>query len=64
VNFWETVYIQLDYLNKLSWITQMYITKVYTVVLVFHEWDSRAQAHDTLKRYCYIFSDGSIAYGQ
>jgi len=63
--FWEEVYKSLDYLGALRCaISGIWITKQMTVIIMFHQWDNTARRYETLERFCYIFSDESVAYGQ
>jgi hypothetical protein len=60
---WREVYQQIDMIGSCHHISDIGISPTLTVVIVFHDWDIVARRYLDLKRYCYIFRDGSIAYG-
>lgn len=61
---WRKAYKHIDYLQKSTFVESMWFTKVLTLVILFHNWDTIAGKYLELDRYCYIFPDGLIAYGQ
>lgn len=61
---WQKVYKKLDYLSEIAYVSNVYISYTLTVIIVFNMWDHVSQRYLNLDRYCYMFTDGAIGYGQ